>query len=237
MFFKKECFITLMLFTFVYVGKSQSLLGIQIGLSNSCLNTNINNRIYSTNQSNIGFTCGITFHLQIKSGFYAEIAPDITQKNYSINRTDSLTGIYESFVNTYSQLPLIVHGIYGNRLKVFADIGLYGAYWFAGKVKGKIPDIFSSNTNSNITGESRESFQLSGYNEKYQFDRKRDNRWEFGWIVGAGMQYPLNKKYSFFVKGTCYQSLTDQQKKYMVNQIPKYNQTFTCSLGMMRYLH
>lgn len=237
MFFKKECFITLILITFVYIGKCQSLLGIQIGLSNSCLKTNVNNRPFSANRSNIGFTFGITLQSQIKNEFYAEIAPNITQKNYSFNRTDSLTGIYESFVNSYLQLPLMVHGIFGRRLKVFVDIGLYGAYWFAGKVKGAIPDIFSSNINSNINGQSRESFQLSGYNEKYQFDRNRDNRWEFGWIVGAGMQYPLNEKYSFFANGICYQSLTDQQKRYMVNQIPKYNHTFSFSLGMMRYLH
>lgn len=237
MFLKKKYFFVLLIFILAYNAQSQSALGLEAGLSSNYLNTNIINNAASTIKPDLGFLAGFAYYFKIKKRLVGEVGTNIIQKNYSLNRTDSLTGIYESFENTYLQSPLMMRGIYGNRLKVFADIGLYGAYWFAGKVKGTIPDIFSSNSNSNINGQSRESFQLSSYNEKYKFDRKRDNRWEFGWIVGAGIQHPLNKKFSFFVKGACYQSLTDQQKRHIVNQIPKYNRTFTFSLGMMGCLH
>jgi len=36
-----------------------------------------------------------------------------------------------------------------------------------------------------------------------------------------------------FVEGREIQSLTDQQKNYMINQIPRYNQTFGLTLGCL----
>lgn len=216
-----------------FKSRAQFAAGIETGLSDNYLNTNISNRSYTAIRSGAGFMAGIPLHWKLKSWLFAEAVPEMLRKNYTIHRTDSLVGIYESFTNTYIQLPLSVGVSYGKCLKVFGNAGVYMGYWLSGSVKGSIPDIFSSSTNTNTDGQSSESFKLVPYHQKYFFNPKRDNRVELGWMVGLGMQYQLNLRYSLFIKGSYYQSLTDQQKAYMVQQMPQHNQTIIFSIGGM----
>jgi len=71
------------------------------------------------------------------------------------------------------------------------------------------------------------------YNEKYTFDTRRDNRIEAGWLAGAGVSYLFANKYNVFAEGRYMQAITDQQKNYMINQVPRYNQTYAVNIGCM----
>jgi hypothetical protein len=70
------------------------------------------------------------------------------------------------------------------------------------------------------------------YNQPYEFNSTRDNRFEFGWLLGIGVSYDA-KMYKLFIEGRLTQSMTDQQKKYMINQVPRYNQTYILSVGWL----
>lgn len=208
---------------------AQMFIGLQGGVSINHLNTNTNNRA-STSITNIaGYNIGVTFQYRVTDWLFVQAAPNIMQKNYSFNRTDSLLGVYMQYNNTYLQIPLTTHFVYGKRLQVFVNAGGYAGYWLKGQVKGKIPNIFTV-ANSGA-GQQTEIFYLTDYNQKYEFNRQRDNRIELGWIAGCGFQYRITKQHFLFAEGTYYQSLTDQQKKYMINQVPQYNQTFVISIG------
>ena len=71
------------------------------------------------------------------------------------------------------------------------------------------------------------------YNEKYSFSTVKDNRLEFGWVAGIGASYETENGYRFFIEGRYQYSFTDQQKNYMINQVPRYNDTYGIHLGVM----
>ena len=220
-----KIFLFFLLILFTSALKAQTALGIEAGISSSYLNTNISNRAATSINYDIGYTINIPFQYKIKEWLYIETALGITQKNYTINRTDSFAGIYESFVNTYFQLPLLLKFVHGKRFQWFVDAGAYYGYWLSGRVKGIVPNIYDITSSDNI--------QSTTYDEKYQFNSETDNRTEFGWVGGLGAQYHVNKKY--MLTGSCryYQALTSQLKNYEVNEVPQYNEAFTFSVGCM----
>jgi hypothetical protein len=232
MFFSK-CYIVVPLLIFSLNCPAQLSLGMETGVSHNLLNADIQTRPSTVTLPGLGYSIALPLQYKINNWISLETGPSLIQKNYSINRTDSFAGVYESFINTFIELPLMVHLVYGGRVKLFADAGVYGGYWLAAKVKGAIPDIFSSAVTMGINGQNIESFQLSSFNEKYNFNNQTDNRFGYGWLAGAGLVYCVNKKYSLYMRTVFYKSLTGQQKNYMLHQIPEYNRTLLFSLGGM----
>ena len=227
MFMKEIRLYILLLFLYLPTF-AQTNIGINTGFTGNYLNTSASGSVLIIVHSDMGFKTGIPFQLKILPRLFAEIEPEILQKSYLVNRTGPFEGVYKKQTNTYLQLPLTAGGTYGERLKIFANAGLYTGYWLSGRVKGKIPDIFSADPEVNSQSEN---FKLASYDQRYSFSPERDRRIEFGWIIGAGVQYQLNSQYGLFIKAAYYQSLTDQQKQYMVNQISQYNRTITLSIG------
>jgi hypothetical protein len=217
--------LTFLLIVFCISIKAQTSVGLEAGISNNYLNTNISDRVSTVIDYSIGYTVNIPLQYKVKQWLYIEAIPGITQKNYSIDRTDSFAGIYEKFTNSYLQIPLAVKLVYGKRLQAIGDLGIYGGYWLSSRVSGRIPNVFGEDSSGNL--------QEDNYNEKYQFDSQKDNRFEFGWVAGIGVQYHINQKYMLIGSCRYYQSLTDHQKTYMINQVPGYNQAFTFVLGAM----
>jgi len=116
------------------------------------------------------------------------------------------------------------------RMSYFISAGLYQAYWIEGKLKGSIPNIYSV-SDVNVNNQTSESFDLTGYDEKYVFNSQKDKRFEFGVAFNAGTNYFLSKSNFLSVEINLYNSLTDQQKNYMINQRPRLNRTVTFSVG------
>lgn len=229
---KKICFFLLVFITDKL--NAQTFSGLQAGVSSNILNINISNRKSTIISSGIGYTSGLLIEQKVAKFLFVKASPNLTSKNYSFDRTDSLAGIYTRYNNRYLQLPIEAQVVYGKRLQVFASIGIYFGYWLAGREKGKVPNIFSVTNNINtVTNQASQSFQLSAFNERYIFNLQRDNRLELGWIGDSGLQYQFENYNIIFVEGSYYKSLTDQQKKYMLNQSAQYNQTFVFSIGYL----
>jgi hypothetical protein len=212
------------------VSTAQTFAGFDIGLSDNTLKTNISNRPSTALNSKLGYSTELVFAQLINRTFYVKASPNISQKNYGIYRTDSLSGIFTRYNNTYLQIPVKIGLEYGNKIQVFSEIGGYAAYWYDGNISGKVPDIFSVTGNNN-----QQTFSLTSFNQPYSFN-KTDNRFEFGWIASAGVKYKLTSKCQIFLNGSYYQSLSDQEKKNGLNEVPQYNQTFTFSMGCLYLL-
>ncbi len=230
----KQNFLIIFLIIINLTSKAQHALGLEAGFSEGQLITNISNQASTVIHSASGRHFGIGYKKEIKEWMYADVRLSITDKNYSSNRIDSLSGVGTTYKNTYIQLPLMGGFIYGKKLRVLIDAGLYGAYWLSGSVHGKIPNIFSAATSANQMGEI---FQLQPFKEKYIFNPVKDNRFELGWIIGSGIQYHFNSNYIIDLNCRYYQSQTDQQKRYMVHQVARYNKVVTISAGVIFLLN
>ena len=214
--------------------RSQLSVGVEGGYNKNYLYTNTSNRDFTDYKPASGFSIGVPIKYTIAPWFAELASPNFTQKNYSQLRSSFFDGVYQTNTNTYIQLPLMGHFMFGGeKLKGFLNLGMYGGYWAGARVKGNIPNILNPVDTVTATGNFSNISKYYSYNEKYSFDSRKDNRVEFGWLAGIGLSYQLIKKYEVFVEGRYYQSLTDQQKNYMTNQVPRYNQTYGVSTGVM----
>jgi len=221
----------LLIITLRFPAMAQTTLGVEAGVTNNSPATNIANTASTALATGWGYAIGLTLQQKINAWLSLVALPDLTGKNYALNGTDVRTGVYEKIHNTYLQLPLMVQFSYGRKIQPFINAGPYIGYWLSGRVKGAMPDIFSA-TNTGAL----QSFQLIEYNTQYNFDSRRDARWEFGWQAGGGIQYCLNHRYTLFLACRYYQALTDQQKKYMIHQVPFYNRAWTVLFGALMTL-
>ncbi|MDQ1089675.1 porin family protein [Siphonobacter sp. SORGH_AS_1065] len=225
-----------LMWVFALPGYAQWSVGIEGGYNQNALYTNVGALSFTKYVPQNGFSVGIPVQYKVKDWFSIQADPQFIQKNYELKRTQFFEGIYQKNINSYVQLPLMGRFTFGGeKLKGFLNLGGYASYWSMGRIKGVQANIFSDIESSSDTQEYDRYLELKNgysYNEPYTFDERKDNRLELGWLTGVGVSYQY-KKYQFFVEGRYYQSITDQQKNYMINQIPRYNQTYTAQIGCL----
>jgi hypothetical protein len=213
------------------------LIGLEAGYVTNYLITNISNLSFTRYEAHGGYTTGVPIVYNLNSWFALSSNPGLVQKNYTYSRSGFFEGIRELHTNTYIQLPLLTRFSFGGRrLKGFVDIGVYGAYWAWGHISGSEPNILDAGTQTYNSANPNGIYDIINrhdFNQKYDFNAVRDNRFEFGGILGLGMRYEFDKGFQVFVEGKKIQSITDQQKKYMINQVPRYNSSYAFTFGVM----
>lgn len=218
-----------------YFGNAQLSIGYEVGYSYNHLSTDISNKTFTKNTINRGYCTNLQINYGFSSFFLLQTGIGLIQKNYSFVRTDKYKGVSETFTNSYLQLPFTVQLIVINKgkFKVILNNGFYYAYWLFANIKGYIPNIYNTTNEIDPDGETIQNFSLTYYSDKLQLSNTKDNQFEFGFITGLNFDYSLNNKHSIYFELNYYQSVTDQQKKYMINQISKKNQTLCISVGYL----
>lgn len=205
---------------------AQTSIGVEGGLSYNSYHTNVSNRAATSLVAKTGIAFSVPFRYKVCSWLYVVAAPGVVEKGYSMNRTDSLNGIYDQHNNVYVQLPIGIGVVKDfGRVRVELDGGVYGGYWLYGRVKGATADIFGSAGSNNS-----QQYTLSSYSESYSFDPRRDNRWQIGWWLGAEVSCRLVDAWRLLAGARYYQQLT-RQEKAAVSPIPAYNRTWIFSIG------
>lgn len=235
MFNKQVIFFIALLLVTTSIIKGQFFVGFDVGYNYNHLNTDISDRDYTKNTNENGYCIGLQFNYHLINLLSLQTGVGILQKNYSFTRTENYLGVHETFTNSYLQVPLTlqIRIFEKKKFQIFFNIGFYEAYWTFANVNGAIPNIFNTTSTIRNDGQIVQYLSLTNYSEKYQFNSLKDNRFESGLITGISINYDLNNKYSAFIESNYYQSLTDQQKKYMINQISKINQTLCISIGCL----
>ncbi len=174
-----------------------------------------------------GGTAGVMGQYAIKDWIAIRAELNWTMKNhrqYQEVNYDGDCGVVTSFntYNHYMQLPIMVSFSYENRrIRSFANLGGYGAYWCASQLSGFY----------RIQGLSLGKKKMDY--ENYDFNSERDCRIEGGFTGGVGGEWHLCQKRNFWknlsvqVEGRVYYSLTSSQKDYMRIKDPRYNTTYT----------
>lgn len=145
------------------------------------------------------------------------------QKNYNMRRENP----YISFCHTktttnYLQIPLTAHVSLGRAAKVYGFGGAYVGYWMSGHRKGQ-----SFSATYLLTQDESTTY----FDEDYEFDSRRDNRFDAGWTYGGGLQVTLFHRLNIFGEMRWYYGFTDVQKNYMDNRNPRYNTTRSFQFG------
>lgn len=234
---RKQIILFLFLLVAAATARAQFEVGITGGYNKNYVHTSAGARAFTRYEPRSGFVVGIPVRYSISSWLAVQAEPSYIQKNYRFTRDRFYDGIYQNNTFNYIQLPLMAHFSFGdNKLKGFFNAGGYGAYWISGRIKGAMANVFDKGAEIPDDQQTFTYFQYNQiyrFNEQYTFDSRRDRRLELGLLAGAGIEYLLNERFRFFAEARYYYSLSDQQKDYMINQVPLYNNTYVLQAGCL----
>jgi hypothetical protein len=223
-----------------YGSKAQFYIGLEAGGNQNYLITNISNLVSAEYVPINGFNIAIPIQYKVNDWFALEAAPGFIQKNYQMQRTDFYQGIYQLTKNNYLQIPLSAKFFFGGKkLKGYLDLGGYAAYWNASHIKGSTPNLLNSPAfgtqypTNTLYKNVFDAYTPLNYSQTYQFNTTTDNRVELGVSAGVGISYQVCRKCEVFTEFKYYDGLTDLQKNYEQEQVPKYNETGTLSIGFL----
>jgi len=234
-FFRKVLFMTLRIFFLMLSFFPSRFAAAQVqviatgGVTINHFQMDVSRLSNTINRSKPGFATGVGVLAPVNNWLAISTGATILQKNYCLERTGIYEGLYQSFHNIYLQLPVAARFVlHKGRWEAFAEAGVYAAYWLSGRVSGTIPDVYWITDSVHADGSVTERSQVRSFNEKYQFDGRRDQRLEFGWVGSVGAAFDLTHRCAIWLQ---YGYTRSQTSRYKSSTISAYNDTQSFALG------
>lgn len=209
------------------VSFGQLSVGLSTGYSYNTLDADpgyFYNREYLSEE---GFAVAIPVQYAFNDWFSLRSEVGYVTKNYSWEREVTILSQVEAerYTNGYLQIPIMGSVSFGgDRLRGFVNGGAYVGAWLNSSVNSLLYDIFSG------------VFVLANGSE-YEFNKERDNRFDWGVIAGLGVEYLVMPKMSLFAEGRLLYGLSDTQKNYMTDQYHRYNTTMVAQIGVLYHFN
>jgi len=170
-----------------------------------------------------GWSAGVMGQYDIMDWLGVRAELNWTQKNNKAqNAIANLSGVVKEYfkhkeINSYIQLPLMAALDYEyKQWRGLLNLGGYGAWWMA-----RDNDFDVTLQNVSVTPLTEP-----------EFVKERDQRCDFGFVGGIGIERRINQHFSCQVEARCYYSTTSTQKDYMRIKDPRYNTTYTLQLAV-----
>jgi hypothetical protein len=185
-----------------------------------------------------GWTLSLVARYQIFNWLAVQAEPTYITKNYRWRGKDLLSSTnvkyheYYWTTNGFIDLPLLVNlssgwGSDASRIRVFANAGVFIGVWAHGNEHGKIQRIANTSPSYGTVE------VLYPYDTDYEFDERRDNRFDGGLLFGGGLQYEVHA-FSFIAEFRYSYSLSDLQKQYQsAGFSPQMNNTWIVQVGAL----
>ncbi len=165
-----------------------------------------------------GVTLGVMGQYDVNDWLGVRAELDWTQKNYRLTR-QILSYLDYKYVNNYLQLPVMASFSFGGKqLRGFCNAGVYGGYW-----------LTSGREGTDFNNSSEKVYEFS---ENIEFNDERDQRFDFGFVGGIGLEYRFCQRWAAQVEMRYYYSTVSTQKDYMRLSDPRYNSTLGVQAGL-----
>lgn len=174
-----------------------------------------------------GGTAGLTGQYDIKEWLGIRIELNWAMKNHSqhfVYNNQYTSSNYDTY-NNYIQIPLMATLSFGNfKIRGFANLGGYGAYWLSSYLSGYY-GIYGLSYGIRLMN-----------NERYSFNDQYDQRYDLGLAGGLGGEWRLSRHLLLQMECRCYYSLKSMTKDYMRIKDPSYNTTYALQIALCYYL-
>jgi CubicO group peptidase (beta-lactamase class C family) len=201
-------------------------IGVEGGYAYNRLFSSSGYRAFTEYQDGHGFMVGIPVQYRFFDWFALQSGVQYIQKNYALARTEMNSAIRSEWTNRYLELPVLsTFSFGGSRLRGFFNAGGFIGLWLDSHIKGTGLGVSENPYDPSY-------IQYVDYDEKVSWDDERDNRFEAGLIAGTGIQYRFDA-FTVFIEGRYSYGLTDMQKDYMYNKVPRINDTLTIQTGVI----
>ncbi|MBQ1828526.1 MAG: PorT family protein [Prevotella sp.] len=165
-----------------------------------------------------GVTLGVMGQYDVNDWLGVRAELDWTQKNYRLTR-QIFSNLDYKYVNNYLQLPVMASFSFGGKqLRGFCNAGVYGGYW-----------LTSGREGTDFNNSSEKVYEFS---EDIKFNSERDQRFDFGFVGGIGLEYRFCQRWAAQVEMRYYYSTVSTQKDYMRLSDPRYNSTLGVLAGL-----
>ena len=165
-----------------------------------------------------GVTLGVMGQYDVNDWLGVRAELDWTQKNYRLTR-QIFSNLDYKYVNNYLQLPVMASFSFGGKqLRGFCNAGVYGGYW-----------LTSGREGTDFNNSSEKVYEFS---EDIKFNSERDQRFDFGFMGGIGLEYRFCQRWAAQVEMRYYYSTVSTQKDYMRLSDPRYNSTLGVQAGL-----
>ena len=202
-------------------------IGLSGGYANNTLYASTGGRALTEYDVGHGLEVAIPVRYQVVPWFAVQTGIQYIQKNYVWRRTGEFNKVESRVTNSFIEFPLLANFSVGmEKLRLFANAGGYAGIWIDSWRKG------TQIENTTNPFDSGTKYYYYDYDERLEFDDRRDARFEAGLLAGLGLQYAF-KPCILFVEGRYYYGLTDLQQDYGYNMIPRMNDTVTVTLGVL----
>lgn len=144
------------------------------------------------------------------------------QRNYRQTRTEYADRINVKYENNYLLFPVTVNFSFGGeKVRGFVNAGVYGGAWLTSHRSGQ--------EYNSISVDASYSFPR----EAVPYNSQRDQRGDFGYTGGVGLEYRFVEHWLAQVEAVCYYSVVSTTKQYMEHQKDyRYHTTIGLQAGV-----
>lgn len=207
----------LVIITISQIANGQVTIGPKAGLTFASQSYNSDYKVL-----NSGFEFGAMGNVPLTEQLYLEAEFLVTNKGYKDQFGDE---IFDQLTTTYLQLPVLVQYRISHDIEYYGELGVYAARWTKGKYRSRLKE------GTKIIEEEY------SFTSDYNVEGFKDNRQEYGAILGIGMIYPisinhlvLDIRYNYGF--TDVNNLENEPQGYE----KRANRSLVISLGMLFYL-
>lgn len=167
-----------------------------------------------------GGTAGLTARYNFFDWLGLRAGAFFAQRNYRHTRTKYADRLDICYVNNYLLFPVTVNFSFGGQaVRGFVNLGVYGGAWL----------------NCTMSGREYSSFSRTAYNVwgTQEFVNERDQRGDFGYTGGLGIEYKFHPHWLAQIEAVCYYSVVSATKPYMEHQKDyRYHTTIGLQAGI-----
>ena len=167
-----------------------------------------------------GLNGGVTGQYNFNDWFGLRVDASYMGRNWIMYRGGVLQGLVEQWKNNYLMMPVMANfSLGGERVRGYANFGLYGGYWLNSKISGNELELLN------------ETYHYE--NLPYEFNKISDNRFDMGYVYGIGIQWRIGKHIELHDDVMCFYSVCSTKKDYQAYfDNPRYNTTIVNQIGV-----
>ena len=150
-----------------------------------------------------GGTAGIFTQYNFLDWLGLRVGASFVQRNYRHTRATYNKNLDVRYENNYLLFPVTANFSFGGqKVRGFVNAGVYGGAWLNCRRYGK--DAVTVGPGS-----------IERFDEQMTLNAEKDQRGDFGFTGGVGIDYRFHEHWAAQIEATCYYSVVSTTKQYM----------------------
>ncbi len=199
---------------------AQWRIGATVGAANNKLGIDTQYQYDWRYDSRWGVQVGINGQYDFTDWLGVRAELGFQQRGYTMRRTEYPVGaVSYKYRDNYLTLPVMASFSFGGeKVRGFLNAGVYGGYWLNSHVKG--------------TDFDTDNEEVWPIDTSVSFDSRRDQRFDFGYVGGVGVEYRFAEHWAAQVEARYYYSVVSKKKQYQATKDHQYNNTLSLTGGI-----